>query len=332
MEKHSILSRKEFSVKNFFLQWEWMLALIFILIHIVNASISPYYLNVGSLLNATMTFLDKAFIVPAMALVIILGCIDISVGSIVALSAVVMAVTYNCGVPMPLAMLICLMTGILCGLINGLLIIQFKELSAMIVTLSTMILYRGTAYIILEDQASGKFPQWYTFPGWGYVLGIPFMLAAFMILAAVFGLLLHKTTFGRRLYAMGNNMTASRFSGVQTDRIKLAVFTLTGLMAAVTALFLTSRMGSTRPNVAVGYEMEVIAAVVLGGIRSTGGKGRMIGAVLSIFVIGFLRYGLGLINLSSQVLLIVIGLLLILAVLIPNIRNNFGRRAKQGLS
>lgn len=320
MEHRNIISKKQFSLKSFFFQWEWMLVLIFIIVNIINASLSPYYLNSRKLLDATMTFLDKAFIVLPMAFVIILGDIDISVASTLALSAVVMAVSYNAGVPMVLAMIICLAVGMICGFINGILIVKFKELSAVIVTLSTQIIYRGIAYIILEDQASGKFPSWYRSLGWGYIGGIPIIVIVFAIFAVLYGLLLHKTTFGRYVYAMGNNVTASRFSGVQVDKIKVTVFTLAGLMAAVAALFLTSRMGSTRPNVANGYELDVIAMVVLGGISTAGGKGRMIGAIISIFLIGFLRYGLGLVNVNSQVLLIIIGLLLIFAVMIPNIR------------
>ena len=320
MEHRNIISKKQFSLKSFFFQWEWMLVLIFIIVNIINAFLSPYYLNSRKLLDATMTFLDKAFIVLPMAFVIILGDIDISVASTLALSAVVMAVSYNAGVPMVLAMIICLAVGTICGFINGILIVKFKELSAVIVTLSTQIIYRGIAYIILEDQASGKFPSWYRSLGWGYVGGIPIIVIVFAIFAVLYGLLLHKTTFGRYVYAMGNNITASRFSGVQVDKIKVTVFTLAGLMAAVAGLFLTSRMGSTRPNVANGYELDVIAMVVLGGISTAGGKGRMIGAIISIFLIGFLRYGLGLVNVNSQVLLIIIGLLLIFAVMIPNIR------------
>jgi rhamnose transport system permease protein len=302
-----------------------MLVLIFIIVNIINSNLSPYYLNSKNLLDATMTFLDKAFIVLPMAFIIILGDIDISVASTVALSSVVMAVSYNAGVPMGLAMLICLIIGTVCGLINGLLIVKFKELSAVIVTLSTMIIYRGIAYIILEDQASGKFVSWYEFFGWGYVGPIPFILIVFVVFAVIFGLLLHKTTFGRRVYAMGNNITASRFSGVQVDKIKVIVFTMTGFMAAITALFLTSRMGSTRPNVANGYELDVIAMVVLGGVSTAGGKGRIIGTILAIFLIGLLRYGLGLINVPAQVLLIIIGLLLIFAVMIPNIKLGKGK-------
>jgi rhamnose transport system permease protein len=314
------ISKKEFSVKKFFLKWEWLLVLLFILVNITNSSLSPYYLDFNNLRDATMTFLDKAFIVFPMVMVMILRDIDISVASIVALASVVMAHLYTLGVPMELAVLICLAVGAICGLINGLLIVKFKELSAVIVTLATMIIYRGIAYIILEDQSAGSFPEWFGFFGWGYVYGIPFILLAFVVLAVIFGLLLHKTTFGRRVYAIGNNPTASRFSGVQVDKMKIIVFTLAGLMAAVTALFLTSRMGSTRPNVALGYELDVIAMVVLGGISTAGGKGKMVGAIIAIFLIGYLRYGLGLVNIPAQVLMIIIGLLLITAVMVPNLK------------
>lgn len=320
MEPKSITGKKEFSLKRFFFQWEWMLVLILIIINIINSNLSPYYLNIKQLIGATSTFLDKAFIVLAMTFIILLGDIDISVASTVALSSVVMAVSYNAGVPMELAIAICLATGTLCGLINGLIITRFKELSAVIVTLSTNIIYRGIAYIILEDQASGKFPDWYSFLGWGDIAGIPFILIVFAIAAVVFGVLLHKTTFGRRVYAMGNNPLASRFSGIKVDKIKTTIFTMTGFMAAVTALFLTSRMGSTRPNVAVGYELDVIAMVVLGGVSTAGGKGRIGGTILAIFIIGFLRYGLGLVNVPSQALLIIIGTLLIGAILISQFK------------
>ncbi|RNB81072.1 ABC transporter permease [Brevibacillus nitrificans] len=320
MEKRVIIGKKEFSWKTFFLQWEWMLVLIFILVNVINANLSPYYLNADSLRDATMTFLDKAFIVLPMVFIIILGDIDISVASIVALSSVVMADLYTMGVPMELAVVICLAVGTLCGYVNGLLITRFKELSAVIVTLATMIIYRGIAYILLEDQAAGKFPEWFKFLGWGYVGSVPFILIVFAVFTVIFALLLHKTTFGRRVYAMGSNLTASQFSGIQVDKIKILVFTLAGLMSAVTALFLTSRMGSTRPNIATGYELDVIAMVVLGGISTSGGKGRMIGAILAIFLIGFLRYGLGLVNVPAQMLLVIIGLLLILAVMVPNLK------------
>lgn len=320
MVDRSIRAEKLWSWRTFFLQWEWLLVLIFIAVNIINSTLSPYYFSVDTFLGTPMSFLDKAFLVLPMTMVIILGNIDISVGSSVALSAVVMAVTYNAGLPMPLALLLCLAVGTTCGLINGILMTKFKELSSVIVTLATMIIFRGIAYMILTDQASGKFPTWYSALGWGSIGKVPLILIVFAVCAIVFGILLHKTSFGRKIYGMGNNLTASRYSGIKTDSVVMIVSVLTGFMAGFTALFLTSRMGSTRPNVAQGYELEVIAMVVLGGVSTSGGKGRIAGPLLAIFIIGFLNYGLGLVNIQAQVLLIIVGLLLILSVLVLNVR------------
>ncbi len=296
------------------------MVLIFIVVNIFNSFLSPYYFSFSTFINTPTTFLDKAFLVFPMMFILILGSIDISVASTVALSSVIMAVSYNSGLSMPLAIVLCFIVSTVCGFFNGLILVKFKELPAVIVTLSTQIIYRGIAYIILGDQASGKFPAWFSFFGWGSIGGIPFILLCFIVCAIIFAIVLHKTSFGRKLYGMGNNITACVYSGVNTDQIILIVFTLTGFMAGVTSIFLTSRMGSTRPNVALGYEMEVIAMVVLGGVSTSGGIGRIGGPILAIFIIGFLSYGLGLINIPAQVVLIVIGLLLILSVLALKVR------------
>jgi rhamnose transport system permease protein len=320
-----IADKQVWRPKQFFLQWEWILLIVFIGVNILNMYLSPYYMNFFNLRDATMAFLDKAFIVLPMVFVMILADIDISVASTVALSSVVMADLYQKGVPMEIAVVICLAVGTACGLINGLLIVKFKELSAVIVTLITMILYRGIAYVILENQAAGNFPEWFSYLGWGYVGEIPFISIVFVVFAIIFGLVLHKTTFGKHVYAIGTNPTASRFSGIPVDRVKVIVFTLTGFMAAVTALFLTSKMGSTRPNIANMYELEVIAMAVLGGISTAGGKGKMIGAIIAIFLVGLLRYGLGLVNVNAQLQLIIIGTLLIAAVALTQLKR--GKRA-----
>lgn len=326
--KRVILSEVEFSRKKFFLQWEWLLALLFIGINIMNVYVSPHYLSGSGLLNATSSFLEKAFVALPMIFILVLGDIDISVGSTIALSSVVMAVSYNdLGIPMLGCVVICLVVSTLCGFLNGLILTKFPELAAMIVTLGTQILYRGIAEAILKEQASGSFPKWFTNFYWGKIGLVPYMLIAFIIIAVIFGIVLHKTTFGRRLYAIGSNSTTSLFSGINVQKIRLIVFTITGLLAGVTALFLTARMGSTRSNIAEGYELEAISMAVLGGISTDGGKGRFIGAVIAIFTVGFLRYGLGLINVPSQVMLIIIGALLILTVMIPNL--NLGRFFKK---
>jgi rhamnose transport system permease protein len=327
----TIGTERSWSWKKFFFQWEWLLVLVLLLVVFVNSILSPYFLSFSTMLNAPTTFLDKAFIVFPMMLVIILGRIDISVGSNVALSAVIMAVAYNAGLPMPLAVLLCLVVGTLGGAINGLLMIRFKELSFVIVTLSTMIIYRGIAYIILGDQSSGGFPEWFSFLGWGSILGIPFILVCFFITALIFGLLLHKTSFGRVVYGMGFNMKTCRYSGIKVDRVVMLVFTLAGLMSAVSAIFLTSRMGSTRPNVAQGYELEVIAMVALGGVSTSGGIGRIGGPILAVFIIGYLSYGMGLANIQAPVVLVGIGTLLILSVLAMKVRFSFRGKRKSAI-
>jgi len=325
MNEKTLNTEKKHSWKHFFLQWEWLLALIFVMVHIINSFISPWYLNVGTFLNAPMNFLDKAFIVFPMMMVIILGRIDISVASNVALTSVLMAVLYNAGCPMPLAMIAALCIGTVLGAINSLLQIKFPELPAMIVTLSTMTIYRGVAYVILKDRASGGFPGWFSFFAWGHIGPFPFILVAFIVTAVIFGIVFHKTGFGRTLYGMGSNYLACCYSGVKTNRVLMIVGILTGLMCAVCAIFLTSRMGSTRPNVAVYYELDVIAMVVLGGVSTSGGTGKIAGPLLAVFIIGFLNYGLGLMNVSAQMILIILGLLLILSVLVMNLRVNRGK-------
>ncbi len=320
MAGRSIRTERPWSLRAFFLQWEWLLALIFVAINVVNSTLSPYYFSVDTFLQTPKNFLDIAFLVLPMTLVIIMGNIDISVGSTVALSAVVMAVSFSAGLPMPLAMALCLLVSTGCGFVNGILMTKFKELSSVIITLATMIIYRGIAYVILEDQASGDFPKWFSAFGWGSIGQVPLILIVFALCAILFGLLLHGTSFGRQVYGIGSNPVASRYSGIKIDSVVMIVEMLTGLMAGFTAIFLTSRMDSTRPNVAQGYELEAIAMVVLGGVSTSGGKGRMAGPLLAVFIIGFLNYGLGLVNIPSQVLLIIIGLLLILSVLVMNVR------------
>jgi len=321
-EPRTISSYKEFSWKRVFLKWEWLLVGILLIIFFINSMLSPYFLNYFNITDATRSFLDKAFIVFPMVMIMLMREIDISVGSTVALSSVIMATVYSMGLPMELAIIVCLLVGALCGYINGYLIVKFKELSAVIVTLSTMILYRGIAYMMLEDQSIGGFPSWFTYFGWGSIATLPFILVVFILLSFIFTLLLHKTVFGRNIYAIGSNPNAARFSGVNVDKIKRIVYTLAGLMAAVTAIFLTSRMGSTRPNIANMYELDVIAMVALGGISTAGGKGNMYGAIIAVFVIGYLQYGLGLINIPAQILLIIIGLLLIMSVSITNLKSS----------
>jgi len=316
-----ISADKNNSWKRTLFRWESFLLVMFIAVNIMNSIVSPNYLSVSGLFTATSSFIEKAFIALPMAYVLILGEIDISVGSTVALSAVIMSVAFNAGIPMGICVIICLLTGAACGLINGLILIKFTELAPMIVTLGTMTLYRGIAEAILENEAAGGLSSvtWFSKLYWGSIGPVPYMFIVFVILAVIFGIVSHKTTFGRRLYAIGSNRVMAAYAGIPVQKIRLLVYTLTGTFAALTAVFLAARMGSTRSNIASGYEMEAISMVVLGGISTAGGKGDFPGTIIAIFIIGFLRYGLGLINVPSQVMLVIIGALLIVAVMVPNL-------------
>jgi rhamnose transport system permease protein len=211
-------------------------------------------------------------------------------------------------------------------MLNGYLIARVK-LPALVVTLGTYAFYRGLAYGFLGDQAARNYPAAFTYLGQGKVFGslIPFSVVLFVFLAIIFGLVLHKTIFGRYLYAIGNNEDATAYSGIPVDRIKFIVFTLSGFMSALAGLILAARFGSTRPDIGTGLELSVITAAVLGGVDINGGTGSMTGSVLSLLLIGLMRFGMGLLNIQGQVQGIAIGLLLILSILLPNLVRNLSK-------
>ena len=324
-----IEGKRAFSAKRFFLQWEWMLVVLLIGINAVNLiTVGSNYSNVDSILGALRDFMDKAILVFPMMMIILLGDIDVSVGSTIALCATVMGTLYQKGIPMGVCMILGLVVGGLCGAFNGFLISRFKELSAVIVTVSTMIIFRGIATVILRDQAAGGFPSWFTQINWGGVGKIPYTLIFFIAESVFFIVMLTKSRFGRELYACGNNAETSRYSGINTRRKKFLVFFIMGIFAALSAIILMSKMSSARPNIAKNYELDVIAMVVLGGVATSGGKGKPLGVFLSTLCICFLRYGLGLNNITSETIMIIIGILLIVAVTIPNLKTSFGGKVR----
>ncbi len=327
--RNSLSNRK----LNIVFKWEWLLVILIIGISIVNGRLSPHFWSYTGIMDSLAVFLEKGFMVLSMTLVLIIGDIDISVASIVALSSVLMAMSYKLGLPMAVAILVALATGAGCGYLNGLLISLVPGLSAIIVTLAGSSIYRGIAYILLGDQAIGGFPSWYSYLAWGYVgkTNIPFVMVVFVGCAIIYGLLLHRTAWGRKVYAMGINPVAARFSGVPIAQMKQIIFTLNGLMAGIAAIFLTSKLGSSRPNIATGYELEVIAIAVLGGVSPSGGKGGIVGVCLALILMRLLRYGMGLVNVPGQVMMVIIGIVLVGVVMLPNIFSSRGgkRRTKE---
>jgi len=183
-----------------------------------------------------------------------------------------------------------------------------------------MSLFRGISYIVLGDSAFTGYPTSFGWFGQGYVVWvITVELVIFALAAIFFAILLHRTNFGRMTYAIGNNAVAARFSGIRVERVKFTLFLLTGLMSGIAAICLTSRLGSTRPSIAAGFELEVVTIVVLGGVSILGGSGSIAGVVLAAFVMGLVTFGLGLLNVPGIVMSIIIGLLLIAVIALPRL-------------
>ncbi len=324
----AIPDRMQGSAASLLRSWEVLLLAVALAVFVVNSLASPYFLSAWNLSDATFNFTEKAMIAFPMALLIIAGEIDLSVAAIIALASTAMGTALQYGVGTPGLVAIGLATGLACGAVNGLLVTRLG-LPSIVVTIGTMSLFRGIAYIILGDQAYTGYPPEFAFFGQGYVWWVfSFELVLFVVLAAAFGILLHRTSFGRSLYAIGNNPTAALFSGIRVARVKFVLFLLTGLMSGVAAVCLTSRLGSTRPSIAFGWELEIVTMVVLGGVSILGGSGTIPGVVLAALVLGMVTFGFGLLNVPGIVMSIFIGLLLIAVIALPRIvRRLAGRRA-----
>ncbi|AZO09808.1 MULTISPECIES: ABC transporter permease [unclassified Mesorhizobium] len=306
--------------------WEALLVVIAIIIFAINSFASPYFLDPWSLSDLTFNFTEKALIALAMALLIISGEIDLSVAAIVALASTMMGMALQAGAGMPVLVAIGIAVGLGCGAFNGLLVTRLG-LPSIVVTIGTMSLFRGIAFIILGDQAYKGYPESFAFFGQGYVWWVfSFELALFLVAALVYWFVLHRTSFGRHVFAIGNNPVACQFSGVRVDRIKFILFCLTGLMSGIASVLITSRLGSTRPSIAQGYELEAITMVVLGGVSILGGAGSILGVVLAAFIMGLVTFGLGLLNVPGIVMSIFIGLLLIIVIALPIV----WRRLREG--
>lgn len=303
-----------------FLRWEWLLVVLIMVMTAVNTQLSPFFLEPRNLLRASSDFIEIGLMMLPMVFIIITGNIDLSVASTLGLSASLLGFLHNAGWNIWVAAAIALVVGALCGLLNGVLIARLG-LPSLVITLGTFSFYRGLAYALLGDEAARGYPDAFTYLGQGRIgdTRIPFALVLFAILAVTFAIVLHRTRFGRYLYAIGNNEAASRYAGVPVRRIKLIIYTLSGLMAALAGLILAARFGSTRPDIGTGLELSVITVTVLGGVSISGGVGTLLGAVLALLLIAVTRFGMGLMNLQGQVQDIVIGLLLILSILLPNL-------------
>jgi rhamnose transport system permease protein len=298
--------------------WEGLLLAVLVVVIIINIIRSPFYLGIDNQVNLFQLSIEKIIVALMMTAIIINGEIDLSVASMMGLSACILARLHELGAPLPLAILACLLAGVLCGAFNGFWV-AYLGLPSLAVTLAGLIGFRGLARVLLGDRSIGGFPAWFAALGQQPLLGpFPLALIVFFVLLALAVVVLQFSALGRYIYVIGNNSEVARYSAVKVRRIKMLMFVASSLVAAVAGVLLAARLGAVRGNTADGFELDIITMVLLGGVSIFGGTGSLVGVGLSILIILNLRNGMSLVNITGNTQTGVIGALLVLSVLLPN--------------
>lgn len=299
--------------------WEWFLIGVLLVIVVANSVLSPQYLALSNQINLFHLSIEKVIVALVMTFVIINAEIDLSVGSMMGLAACAFGWLFQAGVPVPLVIVIVLGIGVAGGALNGFFITRIG-LPSLVVTLATLIGFRGLARVLVEDRGIGEFPQWFNALGQRGFLGpVPFALLAFAILFLVLYVVLQKSGFGRKTYVIGTNRDVAEFAGIDTARHKMILFIASGAVAAFAGLLYAARVGAVRGDVALGFELDIITIVLLGGVSIFGGTGSMLGTLLAILIVLNLRNGMALLNITGHIQTGVIGVLLIASVLAPRV-------------
>lgn len=298
-------------------RWEVLLLVVLVLTFVFGAELSKWFLTTSNITIALQGIAPMALLALPMTLIIITGEIDISVGSMVGLCASAMAVGLELGFPIEGAIALGVAVGFAAGAFNGLMI-SYAMLPSLVVTIGTLALYRGLAQIILEERGISTFPEWYQAIGFDTVPGtpIPWSSLIFLLVFAGFAIYLHRTRWGRALYAIGNNREAARFSGINVKRTIFGLFCASGVVSALAAIVLTAYLASARSDTATGLELTVITAVVLGGVNIFGGSGTMVGVFLAVLVLAFVQNALGLAGVTPEQQQIVTGAVLVATLVI----------------
>ncbi|VTS34551.1 ribose ABC transporter permease [Streptococcus pseudoporcinus] len=307
-------------VMNYISELTTLVALVGLMI--VITVINPNFLTKNNLLNLLLQVTANGFIAFGMTFVILTGGIDLSVGSILALSSALTAGMIAKGIPVGIAVLMALLLGGIFGMLNGL-FISYGKLAPFIVSLATMTIFRGATLVYTNgNPITGGLSDSFLFQfiGQGYLFGIPFPVVLMFLIFLILYVLLHKTAFGKSVYALGGNEKAAYISGVKLNKVKLIIYTISGMMAAMSGLIITSRLSSAQPTAGTSYEMDAIAAVVLGGTSLSGGKGRLIGTLIGALIIGVLNNGLNIIGISAFWQQVVKGVVILIAVLLDRFK------------
>jgi len=280
----------------------------------VMQSLSPLFLTPENLIEVVRQSAEIGLIALAMTLVIITAGIDLSVGSIVGLSVIAMGMLWeDAGLPLEMAIVLALLTGSLCGVFNGTLVTAVR-IPPLIVTLATMAGFRGMALGMSQARSIRNFPEGFLWLGQGYVAGIPVQVWIMAVAAVLVHLALTRTAWGRAVFSIGANEAAARLSGVAVHRVKMQVYALSGLMSAMAAVIYAAHVSVAKPDAGMGFELTAITAVVLGGTAVSGGEGGVLGTLVALLMVGFLRSGLTLARVPSEAQDMMVGLLLIVVV------------------
>jgi rhamnose transport system permease protein len=308
------------------LRWETALVVLLIVVGLVGEQTSPGFLTGTNLFYLGLDVGEIALLSLPLTMIIIAGEIDLSIASILGLTSALLGWLWNAGWALELIFPTVLVAGALAGALNGFLVTRLG-LPSLAVTIGTLAMYRGLAFVILGDEAVADFPASYTRYGTTPIPGtsIPYPIALFAVLAVVFGVVLHATPFGRSVFAIGANQEAAFFSGIRVRRTKFILFVLSGAMAGLGGIVFTLRFASARADNGAGLELAVVAAVLLGGVSIFGGKGTLGGVVAAVFLLGGVRSALILNDVSNDILNVVTGLLLIASVIAPNASAAIGR-------
>jgi rhamnose transport system permease protein len=305
--------------------YEGILLIVLVMLVAANAVASPFFLTLGNQINLVQLSGEKIIVALVMTFVIVNGEIDLSVASVMGLAACTFGWMVQAGVSAPLAIVLVLLIGALCGAFNALWIVRFG-IPSLVVTLATMIAFRGIARILVEDRGIGDFPAWFDALGQaGFVGPFPLSMVIFAGGAVVAGVILQRSAFGRKVYFIGSNRAVAEYSGVDVARIKTMIFVASGFVSALAGLLYAARLGSIRGDIANGFELDIITMVLLGGISIFGGSGTVVGTVLAILIVLNLRNGMALANMTGHIQTGVLGVLLILSVMVPHLKAVFAR-------
>ena len=315
--------------------WETLLLVILAGTIVFNVTQSKNYVGIDNFVNLFELSIEKVIIAVMMTFVIIAGQIDLSVASVMALSAAILArLNEGHSVPFVVAIVIAIAAGSAAGLVQGWCVSRLR-LPSLVVTLAGLIGLRGLARVLVEDRSYGGFPSWFERLGQDSLLGpLPFAVLLFLVGIVVGGVVLARTALGRRVYVVGDNADVARYAALNVARLQLGLFVASGTVAAVAGVLYSARLGSVRGDMASGFELDIITMVLLGGISIFGGAGTMTGVALAILIVLNVRNGLGLANVEANVQTGVIGVILITSVLARNaidgLRARWDRSAPPG--